>query len=170
MFTIPMWYLWCVTLLCALEENLAKPLGVLGPSFASSQGGAGSQGVWKQPLRSKEKLRRLQGNQEGPAKQQESQNTVPKTQAGSATKCGFIAVLERRSAHLTLDVLPVQYRNVANLELGSSRTEMLRTQTVYRWALTCAHMLVAAEGRGKGSLQSSCFRGKPNSQTSSLVI
>lgn len=47
MFTIPMWYLWCVTLLCALEENLAKPLGVLGPSFASGQGGAGSQGVWK---------------------------------------------------------------------------------------------------------------------------
>lgn len=68
MFTIPMWYLWCVTLLCALEENLAKPLGVLGPSFASSQGGAGSQGVWKRPLRSEEKLQHLQGNQEGPAK------------------------------------------------------------------------------------------------------
>lgn len=53
---------------------------------------------------------------------------VPKTQAGNATKCGFIATLVRHSAHLMLDDLPVQYRNVGNLELCSSRTEMLRTQ------------------------------------------
>lgn len=75
---------------------------------------------------------------------------VPKTQAGNATKCGFIAMLVRHSAHLMLDVLPVQYRNVANLQLCSSRTEMLWTQTVYRWTLTCARTLVAVKGRGRG--------------------